>query len=79
MAENLVFIGFVLLFVAIILIIIGGSSGKGDIKFGIGGFIGPIPFGFANDSRMLWAVAIISVILLIIFIIGFFFPRIFLF
>lgn len=69
MSENLIVIGFVLLFIAILLIIVGMiGSGKVETKFGFGGFIGPFPFGFANDPKMLWFVIIISIILLILFL-----------
>ncbi len=68
MSENLILVGFALLFVAIILIIVGVSSGKTEAKFGFGGFFGPIPFGFANDPRMLWLVILISAVLLLLFI-----------
>ncbi len=67
MAENLVFFGVVLLFVAIVLIIIG-SLGSKDTKYAFGGFIGPIPFGFANDPKMLWAVVGIMLIVALLFI-----------
>ena len=50
----LVFIGFILLFI--------GSMGKGDLKVGVGGFIGPIPFGWANDPEMLkWVIALTAI------------------
>jgi len=68
MVENLILIGFVLLFIAIVLIVIGFISSSKETKFGFGGFIGPIPFGFANDQRMLWLVIIISVVLLFLFL-----------
>lgn len=66
--ENLITIGLILLFVGIILIIVGSISSAKNVKFGFGGFIGPIPFGFANDPRLLWIVIIVTIVLLIIFI-----------
>jgi len=66
--ENLIIIGLILLFVGIILIIVGSISSAKNVKFGFGGFIGPIPFGFANDPRLLWIVIIVTIVLLIVFI-----------
>ncbi len=54
----LVFIGFILLFI--------GSMGKGDVKVGVGGFIGPIPFGWANDPEMMkWIIGLTAVIAIV--------------
>ena len=64
--ENLVVIGFVLLFIAIVLIIIG-MSGKGETKVAVGGFIGPIPFGWANEPKLLWAIITLTAIVAIVF------------
>ncbi len=69
--ENFASIGFVLILIGILIIIIGSISGKPDVKFGFGGFIGPIPFGFANDPRMLWIVIGISAVILLLFILPF--------
>lgn len=68
MAENLVLIGIVLLFIAITLIVIG-SLGSKNIKVGIGGFIGPIPFGWANDPKMLPWIILLTAIVAIIFLV----------
>ena len=65
---NLVTIGFIAVIVGIILIVIGALQG-GNVKVGVGGFIGPIPFGWANDPRMLQLVIALSLIALVIFII----------
>jgi len=66
--ENLIVIGIILLFAGIMLIIVGSISSAKNVKFGFGGFIGPIPFGFANDPRLLWIVIIVTIVFLIIFI-----------
>ena len=65
---NLVTIGFIAVIVGIILIVLGSLQG-GNTKVGIGGFIGPFAFGWANDSRMLQLVIALSLIALVIFII----------
>lgn len=66
--QQLVAIGIVVVFAGIVLIIIGSllGAGKGEAKFAVGGFIGPIPFGFANDKAMLYAVIAIAMIVFII-------------
>lgn len=57
--NNLISIGTALLFLGIFLIFLGtfleaSKSGKTENKVAIGGFIGFIPFGFANDKRLFW-------------------------
>lgn len=71
MSEQLVFVGIFLVFLGILLIVVGSISGveKGKIEFGFGGFIGPIPFGWASDPRMLKWVILFSLAVLIIFLI----------
>lgn len=67
--QNLISIGIIVIFIGILLVVIGSLiSGKGESKWAVGGFIGPIPFGIFNDARMMWAVAGISIILLIFFL-----------
>ena len=69
--ENIMLLGFVLLIIAIFVIIIGAiMSGGEKIKFAFGGFIGPLPFGFANDPKMLWVVIVISAVILLFFILS---------
>ncbi len=71
--EQLVTVGMVVVFVGIALIIIGALSGGGagggkgsEVKWGVGGFIGPLPFGFANDKWMLYLVIALSMVVFII-------------
>ncbi len=67
--NNLVIAGMLLLFVGAILVIIGLSAGgRGETKVAVGGFIGPVPFGFANDPRLLILVIGISAVILSFFI-----------
>lgn len=55
--EQLVPIGIALVFIGFILIAVGSvSQSKGDVHVGFGGFIGPIPFGWATSKPMLCAV-----------------------
>lgn len=56
------------------LIMVGGvmqtkeSSGKSKVEWAFGGFIGPIPFGFASREDLLKAVVALSIIFLFVFI-----------
>jgi len=38
------------------------------VEFAIGGFIGPIPFGFATQKELLIVIMVLSIIFLIIFL-----------
>jgi uncharacterized membrane protein len=69
--EQLVTIGIVVVFAGIALIIIGSllGAGKGEAKVAVGGFIGPIPWGFANDKPLLYAVIAIAMVVFVISII----------
>ncbi len=71
MTQNLIEIGFVVVLIGFILIIAGAilSGGTKSTKVAVGGFIGPIPFGFANDPRMLKIVIAITAAFFIIFLI----------
>ncbi len=67
----LVFAGMIVIFIGIALILIGSlSGGEGRAKFAVGGFIGPIPFGFANDKGLMYLVIAISLIMLLVFILA---------
>ncbi len=79
--ESLPLIGLGIIVLGIFLIIIssflkpekaGDGTGKAetDAKVAVGGFIGPIPFGFAKDKAMLWVVIALSVVALLFFIIA---------
>jgi uncharacterized membrane protein len=72
---NLTSFGIIVVFIGIILVIVGAltqaSKTKAETKVAVGGFIGPIPFGFANDKMLLWAVFGTAVLLVIIQVIFF--------
>lgn len=62
------------LVIGLVLIVIGVSViflafGGGETKFGIGGFIGPIPFGFGNSPKMVWLAIGLGIIAIIMFLI----------
>ncbi len=69
--EQLVTIGMVVIFIGVAIVIIGsllgaGGDGKGGAKIAVGGFIGPIPFGFANDRPLLYVVMAVAVAMFIL-------------
>ena len=55
---NLMQIGTVLVFIGMILVIIGAfktaKTGGAETKVAVGGFLGFIPFGFANDRILMY-------------------------
>ena len=71
MKANIVFlIGFVLLFLGIIFIIVssflqGDKNTKTNVA--VGGFIGPIPFGFFSNKKMLVPFLIIMTCLVVVY------------
>ena len=66
--DNLVVLGFIAVIIGVVLIVVGALQG-GNAKVAVGGFIGPIPFGWANDPRMLQLVIALSLVALVVFII----------
>ncbi|MEM5802588.1 MAG: DUF131 domain-containing protein [Candidatus Aenigmatarchaeota archaeon] len=71
MVEQLIPIGFIVVLIGIILIIGGivSATKKDKVGFAFGGFIGPIPFGFATRKELLYLIIAISIILAIVFLI----------
>ena len=59
-----IIIGFAIVFFGTLMGAKEGTSSK--TKVAVGGFIGFIPFGFGNDKRMVWFVAILSLILFLV-------------
>ena len=67
MAQSLISLGILVIFIGFIIVLIGAltAAPKGETKVAVGGFVGFIPFGFANDRKLLWAlIAIMGVMLL---------------
>ncbi|MDD5086303.1 MAG: hypothetical protein PHV16_00980 [Candidatus Nanoarchaeia archaeon] len=54
--KQLIPLGIIFIFLGVIIIMISALTNidkeKTDVKFGVGGFIGFIPFGFANDKEI---------------------------
>lgn len=57
---SLIIIGFV---------VIALASFGSDAKIGVGGFIGPIPFGWANDTETLEWIMVATIIIAVVFLI----------
>ncbi len=60
----LVYAGIVLLIIGFLLIFLGmllsAHGSRAETKYAVGGIIGFIPFGFANDKRLLITMLLIS-------------------
>ena len=67
MNNHLIYIGTAVILIGFFLVFIASLTGTKDSKIAIGGFIGFIPFGFANDSKMLWIVGAISFVMFVVF------------
>ena len=73
MKEYLITIGIVIIFLGMILITVGminkpQKDNDTKSKMFVGGFIGPIPFGFGNDKEMFYIGIILSAIIITILI-----------
>jgi uncharacterized membrane protein len=67
--EQLVTIGIVVILIGFALVFIGsfaGGKGDGTAKIAVGGFIGPIPFGFANDRSLLYVVIAVAMTVFVV-------------
>jgi uncharacterized membrane protein len=73
MEQSLVILGFVVILIGIFIIIVAsllGEEGEKRIHWGFGGFIGPIPFGFASERGILYVIITICVILFILYLLS---------
>ena len=46
------------------------TNNQNNTKVAVGGFIGFIPFGFANDKRLLWALISFMAVALVFFFVS---------
>ncbi|MEM5812230.1 MAG: DUF131 domain-containing protein [Candidatus Aenigmatarchaeota archaeon] len=71
MENFFLFLGLAFVIIGILIIVAAALLGKGEGKaeVGIGGFIGPIPFGFATNKGMLYLVIALSIIILAVFLV----------
>jgi uncharacterized membrane protein len=60
--KDLIPLGIIVIFLGIFLIIIGNLTSTKEIStmVALGGFIGFIPFGFANDKRIFYIIITIA-------------------
>ena len=61
-----ILIGFILVFFGVFF---GAKQETSNTKIAVGGFIGPIPFGFGNDKNLIWFVTILSLVLFLLWVI----------
>jgi len=71
MQEKLLLIGLAFILMGIFITIIAFFLGGKKIEYAFGGFIGPIPFGWASNEKML----ILLLIILFIFSLYLFFLK----
>ena len=77
MNYNMTSVGILVILIGFALVFIGALTqaftGKSDTKVAVGGFIGFIPFGFANDKKMMWVlITLMGAVLMFFFIMSFF-------
>ncbi len=78
-AEKLLFLGIAIIIIGIILLVIASlwlatkQSTESNIKteIAIGGFIGPIPFGFFSSKKAFWIWLGLTVVVAIFLVIWF--------
>ncbi|MEK6827804.1 MAG: DUF131 domain-containing protein [Nanoarchaeota archaeon] len=70
--EQLIRLGFLLIIIGFIAVFFGLLKGSKEstssAKVAVGGFIGPIPFGFGNDKNLVWFVTILSLVLFLLWL-----------
>lgn len=72
--EQLIPIGIIVILIGFALVVIGSilatsKSKDAKVEWAVGGFIGPIPFGFASRGDLLKIIIVISAIFLVAFLI----------
>ena len=68
--ENTLSIGMFFIIAGFIIIFFGTlflTPHKTETKYSFVGFIGPFPFGFGNDKRLMTLTLIIGIVLILIF------------
>ncbi len=73
MEQNVIILGMALVLIGIFLLIIGsfvGTKGESKAEWSIGGFIGPVPFGFASNRNMLYLTIAICLAVLIFYLLN---------
>jgi uncharacterized protein (TIGR00304 family) len=71
--DILILSGIFLIFLGFVLVVVGtflsATSEQPSVKVAAGGFIGPIPFGFANDRVMFYVLIGIMVFMFVVWFI----------
>lgn len=77
--QNLIFIGFALIIIGLILVFasafLGAKDSKTQTKAAFVGFIGPLPFGFGSDKQILYFALAIGIVMFILVLISNLFMR----
>ncbi len=60
------FVGLVLVLIGLLVIVMWLFTTKVETEWGFGGFIGPIPFGFASSQTMFYVVIILIALLAVL-------------
>ncbi|MEM5798695.1 MAG: DUF131 domain-containing protein [Candidatus Aenigmatarchaeota archaeon] len=60
MDMDIAFIGILLIVIGFLILLFAAKPEK--VEWGFGGFIGPIPFGFASSKTALWVVIAITIL-----------------
>ena len=69
MNKYLLPIGLAFIFIGFIIVMIASSTAeKTQTKVAVGGIIGFVPFGFANDKTLLYFVMILTAVVFIFFV-----------
>ena len=69
--QQLISLGILLIIIGFVIVFFGLLKGKesaSGAKVAVGGFIGPIPFGFGNDKNLVWFVTILSLVLFLVWV-----------
>ena len=70
--EQLISIGVLMIVIGFFIVFFGMFMGAKETtsktKVAVGGFIGPIPFGFGNDKNLVWFVTILSLVVFVLWI-----------
>ncbi len=76
MNQNLALLGIALIFIGFIVVVFASFSGtKTEAKAAFIGFVGPFPFGFGTDKKILYFAVALSLFLFISYLIFFFITR----
>ena len=64
-------VGLALIIAGMLLVVVGfvllAAGKKAETRFAVGGFIGPVPFGFASDKEMLYIAIALTLFIAVFF------------